>query len=68
MFDIEHYTKPTNRHILTSSTPTNRAMKRHNFHIPEQLVAQLKALANSRGLTMSELLRTALAEYLKAQK
>jgi len=43
-------------------------MKRHNFHIPEQLVAQLKALANSRGLTMSELLRTALAEYLKAQK
>jgi predicted DNA binding CopG/RHH family protein len=43
-------------------------MKRHNFHIPEQLVAQLKALAASRGLPMSELLRAALAEYLKAQK
>jgi metal-responsive CopG/Arc/MetJ family transcriptional regulator len=43
-------------------------MKRHNFHLPEQLVSQLKMLAEQRGLTMSELLRTALAEYLKNQK
>lgn len=42
-------------------------MKRHNFCLPEQLVIQLKELATSRGLTMSELLRAALAEYLKTQ-
>lgn len=43
-------------------------MKRHNFHLPEQLVAQLKALAEQRGLTMSELLRTALHNFLLEQK
>lgn len=43
-------------------------MKRHNFHLPEPLVAELKALAAQRDITMSELIRRVLQNHLDDQK
>lgn len=40
-------------------------MKRYNFFLPEQIVDALRAKAESTGLTMSELIRQALTEYIK---
>jgi len=37
---------------------------RHNFFLPVPLVAKLRELSDATGVTMSELLRLALAEYL----
>lgn len=40
-------------------------MTRHNFFLPIPLVDKLRKLSESKGVTMSELLRQALAEYLE---
>lgn len=42
-------------------------MKRHNFFLPEELVAQLKAIAIESGTPMSELVRQALSSFLANQ-
>lgn len=42
-------------------------MKRHNFFLPESLVAELKAIAVEKGVNMSELIRTVLAQWLLEQ-
>lgn len=39
-------------------------MKRHNFFLPEELVAELKAVAIETGVPMSELVRRALQTWL----
>lgn len=39
-------------------------MKRHNFFLPEELVAQLKAIAIQTGTPMSELVRRAITNML----
>lgn len=43
-------------------------MKRHNFFLPEALVAELKAVAIETGTPMSELVRRALQTYLTERK
>lgn len=40
-------------------------MKRHNFFLPEELVDTLRVKAQATGLTMSELIRQVLTEYIK---
>ena len=39
-------------------------MKRHNYFLPEELVAELKAIAIETGVPMSELVRRAIQQYL----
>lgn len=39
-------------------------MKRHNFFLPEDLVASLKTIAENTGVPMSELIRRALSNWL----
>jgi metal-responsive CopG/Arc/MetJ family transcriptional regulator len=43
-------------------------MKRHNFFLPEELVAELKAIAVETGVPMSELIRRALSTWLLERK
>jgi metal-responsive CopG/Arc/MetJ family transcriptional regulator len=43
-------------------------MKRHNFFLPEELVAELKAVAIETGVPMSELVRRALQNWLAERK
>lgn len=42
-------------------------MKRTHTFIPEQTIAQLKELAGKTGLSVAELIRRAIDEYLKHQ-
>lgn len=41
-------------------------MKRHNFFLPEDVVAELKVIATERKTTYSEIIRQVLMDYLKA--
>jgi len=43
-------------------------MKRHNFFLPEELVAELKQIATQTGVPMSELIRRVLANWLTERK
>lgn len=43
-------------------------MKRHNFFLPDVIVDELKALAEKKHTTMSELIRQALIEYLDGRR
>lgn len=43
-------------------------MKRHNFFLPTELVAQMKEVSEKTGATMSEIVRRALQAYIDAQK
>jgi predicted DNA-binding protein len=43
-------------------------MKRTNFYFPEQMLARLKRASKKLGLPVSEILRRAVDEFLKALK
>ena len=43
-------------------------MKRYNFYIDPAIVDQMKKIADTRGVTFSDLLREALDAWMKAQK
>jgi CopG-like RHH_1 or ribbon-helix-helix domain, RHH_5 len=43
-------------------------MKRTNIFFPELLLVKLRALADATGLSVAELIRRAVDEYLKRQK
>lgn len=43
-------------------------MKRHNFFLPEKIMEELKALAEKRHTTVSELIRQALVDYLDGRR
>lgn len=43
-------------------------MKRHNFFLPAEIVEALKAKAEAEGVTMAELIRQALQQYLDSLK
>jgi hypothetical protein len=43
-------------------------MKRYNFYLPESLIVALRKHAEDTGLTMSELMRRALSNYVKTLK
>ena len=43
-------------------------MKRHNFFLPEELVAELKEIADKTGTPMSELVRRALQNWVLERK
>lgn len=43
-------------------------MKRHNFFLPEQIMGELKQLAEKRHTTVSELIRQALVDYLDGRR
>ena len=45
-----------------------RLMKRHNFFLPDEIVAELKAVAIETGVPMSELVRRALSTWLTERK
>lgn len=40
-------------------------MKRTNIFLPEQIIARLRALADKTGLSVAELVRRAIDEYLR---
>ena len=40
-------------------------MKRTNFHLPEPLIKQFKAISKKTGLPMAELVRRAMEYYAK---
>jgi len=40
-------------------------MKRYNFHLPEQIMDELRDMSEETGLTVSELIRRALSDFLK---
>lgn len=42
--------------------------KRWNLFMPEELLGQLKTLADRKGVTSSDLVRTACEKYLAAVK
>jgi hypothetical protein len=43
-------------------------MKRTNFHITDQQLAALRGLAEKTGLTVAELVRRAIDDYLKREE
>jgi predicted DNA-binding protein len=43
-------------------------MKRTNYYYPEQMLERLKALSAKTGTNVSELIRRAVEDYLKANK
>lgn len=43
-------------------------VKRHNFFLPSDLVAELRAIAQSRRTTLSELIRQALVDYANGRR
>jgi predicted DNA-binding protein len=43
-------------------------MKRTNIFLPEQQLAELRALANATGLSVAELVRRAIDQYLGKKK
>jgi len=43
-------------------------MNRTNIYLPEQLKSALKSLSDKTGLSVAELVRRAIDEYLKKQK
>ena len=43
-------------------------MKRVNYHLTEMQIKQLKELSMRTGLTVAELIRRAIDEYVKRQK
>jgi len=43
-------------------------MKRTNYYYPEQLLERLKAMSKATGVTVSELIRKAIDEFLKRNK
>lgn len=43
-------------------------MRRRNMYLPEDLMDEVKALADRKGLTMTDVVRTALEKYLAAVK
>jgi metal-responsive CopG/Arc/MetJ family transcriptional regulator len=40
-------------------------VKRYNFHLPEQIMDELRDMSEETGLTVSELIRRALSDFLK---
>lgn len=40
-------------------------MKRYNFHFPEQLMEALRLESERTGVTVSEIIRRVLMEYVK---
>ncbi len=47
---------------------TAGGMRRRNMYLPEDLMEEVKALADRKGLTMTDVVRTALEKYLQAVK
>ena len=43
-------------------------MKRVNYHLTELQIKQLKKLSKQTGLSMAELIRRAIDEYIKRNK
>jgi predicted transcriptional regulator len=43
-------------------------MKKMNFYLPDPVIARLQELAEKTGLSVAELVRRAIDEYLKKQK
>ena len=47
---------------------TKGGMRRRNFHFPEPLMAEVKALADRKNIAMADVIRTAIEKYLAAIK
>lgn len=45
----------------------NRCMKRTNIYIPTPMLEKLQSLAQQRDVSVAELIRRAVEEYLKKQ-
>ncbi len=43
-------------------------MQRKNYYIPEPIVEDLEEIANERDVPVAELVRQALAEFIKREK
>lgn len=41
-------------------------MRRRNFYLPDELMEGVKKIAEKRGVSMTEILKTALEAYLRA--
>lgn len=48
--------------------PTIHGMRRRNFYLPDDLMAEVGELATSKGVSTADILRRALAAYVKAWK
>ena len=46
----------------------NRRMKRINFYIPDPTLEKLQSLANQQDVSVAELIRRALEQFLKTQR
>lgn len=43
-------------------------MRRHNFFLPDELVAELRTVAAYRDITLSDVIRQALEAWLRAYR
>jgi len=43
-------------------------MTRYNVHLPAQQLAALRKLAEERGISVAELIRRAIEEFLRREK
>jgi predicted transcriptional regulator len=48
--------------------PTLQGKRRRNFYLPDQLMAEVEAIAKSRETTTTDILRRALEAYIRAWK
>lgn len=53
---------------MKDATMTSRGVRRRNFYLPDELMAEAKSLADRKGVTMAAVVRTALEKYLAAVK
>ena len=49
-------------------TPTIQGKRRRNFYLPDALMAEVEAIAEKQGATLTDVLRRALEAYVRAWK
>jgi len=48
--------------------PTTQGKRRRNFYLPDVLMAEVEAIAEKQGVTLTDVLRRALEAYVAAWK
>ena len=62
------HVNPENKKQQKANVCIMYAMKRTNIFLPEQLLKALRAVANKTGLSVAEIVRRAIGDFLERRK